>query len=59
LFVLEDGRVVDRSCSEMFEVGSGEATVIGGGSESRDRVMIKYKKLANFGFQASSIARKT
>jgi hypothetical protein len=43
----------------MFEVGSGEAIVIGGGSESRDRVMIKYKKLANFGFQASSIARKT
>jgi hypothetical protein len=31
LFVLEDDRVVDCSCSETFEVGFGEATVIGGG----------------------------
>jgi hypothetical protein len=56
-FVLEDDRVVDRSCSGTFEVGSGGATVIVGGSESRDGVMIKYKKLANLGFQASSIHR--
>jgi hypothetical protein len=60
LFVLEDDRVVDRSCSETFNVGSGEATVIGGGSP--DRVMIKYKKLANLGFHCfrprQYIARK-